>query len=97
MARTPIHPGEILADELETLGLNAAALAGQINVPTACISELVEGRRHLTAEMALRLGRYFGTTPEFWMNLQKTYELDQARVALGSALESLPQGPHAHS
>lgn len=91
MARTPIHPGEVLGDELEELGLSAAELARQIEVPANRISQIVAGKRNLTADTALRLGRYFDTSPDFWLNLQKTFELDAARVALGSALNRLPQ------
>ena len=91
MARTPIHPGEILADELEALELTAAELARQIDVPSNRISQIISGQRNITADTALRLGKYFGITPEFWMNLQKTYELDQARTKLGAQLDDLPQ------
>jgi len=91
MARTPIHPGEILAEELDVLNLSATDLANQINVPADYITQLITGESNLTADLALRLGQYFNTTAEFWMNLQKTYELDQARLALGSALESIPK------
>jgi addiction module HigA family antidote len=95
MARTPIHPGEILADELSELGLSAAQLARLIDVPANRISQIIAGKRNITADTALRLGRYFGTSPDFWMNLQKTYELDEARAALGSVIERLPQRPLA--
>ena len=95
MARTPIHPGEILADELRELSLSAAELARLLDVPPNRISQIIAGRRNITADTALRLGRYFGTSPDLWMNLQKTYELDLARAELGPALERLPQRPHA--
>lgn len=95
MARTPIHPGEILADELNELGLSAAQLARLIEVPANRISQIIAGKRNITADTALRLGRYFGTSPDFWMNLQKTYELDEARAALGPIIECLPQRPIA--
>ncbi len=93
MARTAIHPGEILAEELEAAGLSAAELARLIEVPANRVSQIVAGRRAVTADTALRLGRYFGTSAELWLNLQKTYELDLARAALGSSLERLPQRP----
>ena len=93
MARTPIHPGEILADELDAIGLSAAGLARVIDVPANRISQIVAGRRNVTADTALRLGRYFGTSADFWMNLQKTYELDRARAEIGPALERIPQRP----
>jgi addiction module HigA family antidote len=90
MARTFIHPGEILADELEELGLTAAELARTIGVPANRISQILAGKRNVTADSALRLGRYFGMSPDFWMNLQKTYELDLARRELGAAIEAIP-------
>lgn len=91
MARTPIHPGEILADELDDLGLSSAELARLIDVPANRISQIVGGKRNITADTALRLGRYFGTSPDLWMNLQKTYELDLARAEMGPILERLAQ------
>lgn len=76
----PVHPGEILGEEfLQPLGLSAAALARRIGVPSNRISEIVAGRRSVTGDTALRLGAAFGTTPEFWMNLQKSWELAVAR------------------
>jgi antitoxin HigA-1 len=96
MARTPIHPGEILADELEELGLTSAELARTIDVPTNRISQIIAGRRSITADTALRLGPYFGMSADFWMNLQKTYELDLARRDLGLALEGIPSREDAH-
>lgn len=91
MARTPIHPGEILADELAELGLSAAALARLIEVPANRISQIIAGRRAISAETALRLGHYFGTSADLWMNLQKNYELDLARAELGPAPDRLPR------
>ena len=70
-----IHPGEHLAEELNELDMSAAALARQIDVPTNRVSEVLGGRRGITGDMALRLGHFFGTSPEFWLNLQKLYEL----------------------
>jgi antitoxin HigA-1 len=95
MARTPIHPGEILADELDALSLSAAALARLIDVPPNRVSQILGGKRAVTADTALRLGQYFGTSPDLWMNLQKTYELDLARSEIGPAIERLPQRPGA--
>ena len=83
MARTPIHPGEILADELKEIGISAAELSRTLQVPA------------ISADTALRLARYFGTTPDLWMNLQKTYELDLARKQLGKAISHIPQRPAA--
>jgi addiction module HigA family antidote len=93
MARTPIHPGEILADELSEIGISSAELARTLRVPANRISQNIAGKRPVSADTALRLGRYFGTTPDFWMNLQKTYGLDLARQSLGKALSHLPQRP----
>src|SRR5258708_28896566 len=71
MARTPIHPGEHLAEELKELGIAAAELARQIDVPTNRVTEIMNGERAITADTALRLGHWFGTSAGFWLNLQK--------------------------
>lgn len=89
MARSPIHPGEILADELEEVGVSAAELARLLEVPANRISQIVAGKRAVTADTALRLARYFGTSADLWMNLQKTYELDLARQRVGSVIERI--------
>jgi len=78
MARTPIHPGEILADQLSELGISAAELARNLHVPANRITQILTGKRSITAETALKLGRWFGTGPRIWLNLQQTYELDLA-------------------
>jgi addiction module HigA family antidote len=93
MARTPIHPGEILADELEAIGISAAALARILDVPANRISQIIAGKRAISADTALRLARYFGTSADIWMNLQKTYELDLARQQLGKTITNIPQRP----
>jgi antitoxin HigA-1 len=90
MGRTPIHPGEILADELKEIGLSAAELARTLGVPPNRISQITAGKRAITADTALRLARYFGTSPDLWMNLQKTYELDLAREQVGEAVKHIP-------
>ncbi|MGD0695922.1 MAG: HigA family addiction module antitoxin [Terriglobia bacterium] len=95
MARTPIHPGEILADELKEIGISAAQLARTLDVPANRISQIIAGKRAVSADTALRLARYFGTSPDLWMNLQKTYELDLARQQLGKAISHIPQRPLA--
>ena len=82
----PVHPGEMLADELHELGLSANALAGHLAVPTNRITAIVKGQRGVTADTALRLARYFGTTPEFWMSLQQTYELRVAQIESGDEI-----------
>jgi len=79
----PTHPGEILREELADLGLSANAFALKIKVPTNRITEILAGRRSVTAETALRLGRFFGTSAQFWMNLQTNYDLKQAAAEAG--------------
>jgi addiction module HigA family antidote len=91
MPRTPIHPGEHLGEELQVLGLSAAELARQLDVPTNRITAILNGQRGITADTALRLGHWFGMSPEFWLNLQKIYELRQAQAAIGHDLERLPR------
>lgn len=81
MARIRTHPGEILREEfLKPLGLSARALALEIGVPPNRMSEIVAGRRGITADTAMRLARHFRSTPEFWMNMQAGYDLSKARV-----------------
>ena len=75
MARTPIHPGEILADELEELGVSPTELSRQIRVPANRISQIINGKRSITGDTALRLAHWFGTSPQFWMNLQALYDV----------------------
>lgn len=87
--RTPIHPGEVLADELEVLEMSAAELARRIKVPTNRVTQILGGRRAVTADTALRLGRFFGASALFWLNLQKLYELDLAAQSLGKNLEAI--------
>ena len=86
MARPPIHPGEILADELAELGISAAALSRALHVPTNRITQIIHGQRAITAETALRLGQWFGTSPDFWLNLQKQYELRLAEQEHGQKI-----------
>jgi addiction module HigA family antidote len=86
MARPAIHPGEMLADELHELGMSAAALARELHVPANRITRILHGRRAITADTALRLGRWFGTGPELWMNLQKQYELRLAEAEVGQEI-----------
>jgi addiction module HigA family antidote len=90
MPRTPIHPGEILGDELEEIGLSAKKLADVIQVPPNRLYQILSGKRSLTADTALRLSRYFGMSADFWMNLQSAYELDLARRQLGKAIQRIP-------
>ena len=83
----PIHPGEILREEfMVPLGLTSNALAKHLGVTAARINEIAKEHRGITADTALRLARYFKTTPEFWMNLQKHYELETARRSVGEQI-----------
>jgi len=91
MSREPIHPGEFLADELEELSMSAAELARILHVPANRISQILAGKRTITADTALRLGRYFGTGPQIWLNLQQAYDLDVAQQQAGSDLERISQ------
>lgn len=91
MARTPIHPGEILKDELDEIGMSARTLALVLEVPPNRLYQVLAGKRNLTADTALRLARYFGTSPAFWMNLQTAYELDLARQASGADINRIPR------
>ena len=79
----PVHPGEVLRDELDELGLSANALSKALGVPVNRVTMILNGQRGVSANTALRLARYFGTTPQLWMNLQKTWELRQAEIAAG--------------
>jgi addiction module HigA family antidote len=90
MAVIAIHPGEHLAEELKTLGMSAAELARNLGVPTNRITQILNGQRAITGDTALRLAHFFGTTPEFWLNLQNLYELRLAQRRAGSAIRSLP-------
>jgi addiction module HigA family antidote len=90
MGRSPIHPGEQLADELQELGMSAAELARQIDVPVNRVTGIINGQRAITADTALRLGHWFGTSPEFWLNLQKLYELRIAEKEIGRKIGKLP-------
>ena len=91
MARTPIHPGEHLAEELKELGISAAELARQIDVPVNRVTGIINGQRGVTADTALRFGHWFGTSAEFWLNLQQLYELRLARQEVGSRVQKLPK------
>src|SRR3982075_1847911 len=91
MARTPIHPGKHLAEELKELGISAAELARQIDVPVNRVTGIINGQRGVTADTALRLGHWFGTSAEFWLNLQQLYELRIARQEIGDRVQKLPR------
>lgn len=79
----PVHPGEILCEEMEELGMSAKAIARELGLPQNRISDILRGRRGITADTALRLARYLNTTPQVWLNLQKTYELRVAERQAG--------------
>jgi addiction module HigA family antidote len=91
MARLIIHPGEHLADELKALDMSANELAKKLGVPTNRITQIIRGKRGITGDTALRLGRWFGTGPDIWMNLQKNYELRLAEQEIGEALNNIPR------
>ena len=90
MVQHAIHPGEHLAEELTALGMSAAALAREIRVPTNRITGIINGERAITGDTALRLGHFFGSSPEFWLNLQSLYELRLAQRKAGKAIKALP-------
>ena len=93
MTRPAIHPGEILGDELGELGISPTELARQINVPANRVSQIIGGKRAITGDTALRLGHWFQTSPEFWLNLQSAYELRLAEQAAGREIDALPVRP----
>jgi antitoxin HigA-1 len=90
MTRTAIHPGEHLAEQLAALDMSAAELGRQLKVPGNRISEILNGQRAITGDTALRLGHFFGTSPQFWLNLQSLYELRLAEAKTGNAIKTLP-------
>ncbi len=90
MARLAIHPGEHLSEELDALGMSAAELARRLEVPTNRITAILNGQRAITGDTALRLAHFFGTSPEFWLNLQSLYDLRLAEQKAGRAIKALP-------
>ncbi|MFQ8433672.1 HigA family addiction module antitoxin [Amaricoccus sp. W119] len=93
MARPAIHPGEILADELTELGVSATELSRQINVPPNRVTQIIRGQRNITGDTALRLGHWFGTSAQFWLNLQSAYDIRVAEKAAGDEIAALPTRP----
>ncbi|MFI5501794.1 HigA family addiction module antitoxin [Nocardia asteroides] len=86
----PVHPGEVLKEDfIEPLGITQHRVAVAIGVPPRRINEIVHGKRRITADTALRLGRYFGTSDIFWLNLQNRYDLEIERDAIGAALAAI--------
>lgn len=94
MAITAIHPGEHLAEELKELGMSAAELARKLHVPTNRITGILNGQRAITGDTALRLAHFFGTSAEFWLNLQSLYELRLAEKKAGKLIKALPRLNH---
>jgi addiction module HigA family antidote len=90
MAITAIHPGEHLVEELKALDMSAAELARQLEVPTNRITQILNGTRVVTGDTALRLAHFFGTSAEFWLNLQSLYDLRRAQEKAGSSMKGLP-------
>ena len=90
MARLAIHPGEHLSEELDALGMSATELARRLEVPTNRITAILNGQRAITGDTALRLAHFFGTSAEFWLNLQSLYELRLAEQKAGRAIKALP-------
>lgn len=91
MARTAIHPGQHLAEQLKDLGMSAAELGRRLKVPTNRITGILNGQRAVTGDSALRLAHFLGTSAEFWLNLQKLYELRLAEAKAGAAIRRLPR------
>ena len=91
MARTAIHPGDHLAEELRALEMSAAELARHLKVPTNRVTAILNGRRAITGDTALRLGQVFGTCPQFWLNLQTLYDLRMAERRAGRTIKALPK------
>jgi addiction module HigA family antidote len=94
MSVPAIHPGEHLAEELKELGMSAAELARKLDVPTNRITGILNGRRAITGDTALRLAHFFGTSAEFWLNLQSLYELRIAEKKAGKSIKALPTLKH---
>ena len=90
MVKRVVHPGEILRDELAEFGVSPTAFARQIDVPPNRISQIIAGKRSVTGDTALRLGHWFGTEPQFWLNLQAQYDLVLADRRAGATVRALP-------
>ena len=95
MARIAIHPGKHLAEELDVLKISAAELARRLKVPTYRVTAILNGQRAITGDTALRLAHFFGTTAEFWLNLQNLYELRLAEAKNGKAIKKLSTLKHS--
>jgi len=97
MANTPIHPGEHLAEELKALGMSASRLARMLEVPANRVTQILNGTRAITGDTALRLAHFFGTSPEFWLNLQGLYDLRMAQKKAGKSIKALPTLEHTQA
>jgi antitoxin HigA-1 len=93
MPRPAIHPGEVLADELSELGVTPTELSRQIHVPANRITQIIHGHRGITGDTALRLGHWFGTSAQFWLNLQSAYDIRMAKKKAGREIDRLPTRP----
>ncbi len=91
MTVTAIHPGEHLAEELQALDMSAAELARKLGVPTNRVTQILNGTRSVTGDTALRLAHFFGTSPQFWLNLQNLYDLRLAQKKAGKSVKTLPR------
>ena len=91
----PVHPGEVLREELDELGLSASALSKALGVPVNRVTMILNGQRGVSADTALRLARYFGTTPQLWLNLQKTWELRRTEIEAGREIAEQVTPRHA--
>jgi antitoxin HigA-1 len=90
MNRPAIHPGEVLADELEEIGVSPTELSRQLAVPANRISQIIQGKRAISGDTALRLGHWFGMSPQFWLNLQSAYDMRVAEKTSGAEIRKLP-------
>jgi addiction module HigA family antidote len=93
MARPPVQPGEILAEELAELGISPTELSRQIAVPPNRVTQIIKGQRSVTGDTALRLGHWFKTSPQFWLNLQAAYDIRVAWQQAGTEIDRLPTRP----
>jgi addiction module HigA family antidote len=91
MALAPIHPGEHLVEELQAPDMSAAELARKMDVPTNRVTQILNGTRSITGDIALRLAHFFGTSAEFWLNLQSLFELRLAQAKAGKSIQALPK------
>jgi addiction module HigA family antidote len=88
--RPAIHPGEVLADELEEIGISPTELSRQLAVPANPVSQIIQGKRAVSGDTALRLGHWFGMSPQFWLNLQSAYDMRVAEKISGAEIRKLP-------